>query len=342
MNCGLKQGYPLSPLLFNIFINELTVYLKSFDLGIAIGGEKACILLYADDIALLANTESDLQKLLEGLYTWCNNNNMTINAGKSNVVHLRLPSMERSKYIFKCGDINIELINYYTYLGLNLNEFLDFNLTAKIVAKSANRALGLVMAKCKTIGGVSYDVLKKLFDSLVSPIIEYGAAIWGYKSYSYINSIQLRACRFFLGVGRYTPNAAVMSDMGWIPIYHTQWKIISSQWCKLINMEQNRMNRKMFAWADDVSLKSKRVRNWTFVVRKHFTDLELEDYCNLSRNIDKRILNDLLMSKMFFKYTERWHINVNAVASMTGNGRNKLRTYKLFNPEYGVENYCKC
>lgn len=55
------------------------------------------------------------------------------------------------------------------------------------------------------------------------------------------------------------------------------------------------MNRKMFAWADDVSLKSERVRNWTFVVRKHLTDLELADYCNLSRNIDKRILNDLLM-----------------------------------------------
>ena len=60
VNCGLKQGFPLSLLLFNIFINELTVYLKSFDLGIDIGGEKACILLYADGIALLDNTENDL------------------------------------------------------------------------------------------------------------------------------------------------------------------------------------------------------------------------------------------------------------------------------------------
>jgi hypothetical protein len=89
---------------------------------------------------------------------------MTINAGKSNVVHFRLPSMELSKYIFKCGNMNIELKNDYTYLGLILNEFLDFNLTAKIVAKSANTAVGLVMAKCQTIGGVSYDVFKKLLD----------------------------------------------------------------------------------------------------------------------------------------------------------------------------------
>ena len=92
-----------------------------------------------------------VQRLLDGLYTWCINNNMTINAGKSNVVHFRLPSMERSKYIFKCGDMNIELTNNYAYLGLILNEFLDFNLKGKIVAKSSNRALGLVMANARQL-----------------------------------------------------------------------------------------------------------------------------------------------------------------------------------------------
>jgi hypothetical protein len=44
---------------------------------------------------------------------------------------------------------------------------------------------------------------------------------------------------------------------------------------------------------------------------------------------------------MCLKYTESWHINVNAVASMTRNGRNKLRTYKFINYEYGVDNYYK-
>ena len=89
VNCGVKQVCPLSPLSFDIFINELTVFLKSFELRIDIGGEKACILLYAYDIVLLANTESDLQKLLDGLYARCYNNNRTINACNSNVVHFR-------------------------------------------------------------------------------------------------------------------------------------------------------------------------------------------------------------------------------------------------------------
>ena len=50
---------------------------------------------------------------------------------------------------------------------------------------------------CEIIGGVSYDVLKKQI-SLVSPIKEYGAAILGYKSYSYINAIKLRVCCYSL------------------------------------------------------------------------------------------------------------------------------------------------
>jgi hypothetical protein len=61
------------------------------------------------------------------------------------------------------------------------------------------------------------------------------------------------------------------------------------------------------------------------------TDLELADYCNLNRDINKRFLNDFLMSNFFLKYTESWHTNVNAVTSMTGNGRNKLRTYLYLN-----------
>ena len=93
------------------------------------------------------------------------------------------------------------------------------------------------------------------------------------------------------------PNTVVMGDMGWIRIHHIQWKANYRQWFKLVNMEQNQMIRKKNAWVDDITLKRKNVKNWTFVVRKHFTDLELADNCNLNRNIDKRTLNDLLMSK---------------------------------------------
>ena len=140
VNTSLKQGCPLSPLLFNLYIYDLVTFIKSYNCGIDIGNEKVCILLYADDIVILANNENALQTLLNALATWCDDNCMTVNPTKSNVVQFRTPSVPRSCTEFKCGDNIIHYADCYTYLGLVLNEFLDYNITPNAVTASANRA----------------------------------------------------------------------------------------------------------------------------------------------------------------------------------------------------------
>ena len=90
---------------------------------------------------------------------------------------------------------------------------------AKTVAQSASRALGLLIAKCEEAGGFAYSTYTKLYESLVWPIIDYGAAIWGFTKYSCSNTVHHRTCKFFIGVGKYTPNAAINREMAWIPSY---------------------------------------------------------------------------------------------------------------------------
>ena len=105
----------------------------------------------------------------------------------------------------------------HKYLGLVLNELLDF------------RALGLLIAKCKSAGGMPYDVFTKLYDSMVRPVIAYSAAVWGDKTYLCTNAFQNRAMRFILGVGKYTSNAALSGDMGWSQPASWQWKSVLLQ-----------------------------------------------------------------------------------------------------------------
>ena len=60
----------LSQLLFNLFINNLAIFFKSLNFGVKVGDENVCVMLYSDDIVLLAESETDLQLLLNALYNW--------------------------------------------------------------------------------------------------------------------------------------------------------------------------------------------------------------------------------------------------------------------------------
>ena len=71
VDCGLKQGCSLSPILFNFFINDLVTKISAMELGIDMDGEKVVNLLYADDVVLMCEDEKDLQMILETLHTWC-------------------------------------------------------------------------------------------------------------------------------------------------------------------------------------------------------------------------------------------------------------------------------
>ena len=187
---------------------------NSLNVGISINDEEVCILLYADDIVFLTENETDLQKVLNVLNIWCITNKLTVNLNKSKIVHFRTPSVPKSKYCFAYGGNTVEIVSNYTYLGLLFTEVFNYEAMAKAVSKSASRALGLLIAKCKVNGGFNYSTFTKLFDTLVWSVIEYVASIWGCREFTCINAIKNRAMRFFMGVGKYTPNLALYGDMG--------------------------------------------------------------------------------------------------------------------------------
>ena len=70
---------------------------------------------------------------------------------------------------------------------------------SKTVAQSASRALGLLISKDKSFGGMPFECFTQCYNATVQAIIDYSAAIWGTKSISSINAVQNRACRYFLG-----------------------------------------------------------------------------------------------------------------------------------------------
>ena len=99
-------------------------------------------LLYTDDLVLIAESERDLQNMLNVLFDWCFKWRMKENEKKSKIIHFRNMSVERTNFVFKYGTQSIDIVDRYKYLGIVVNEFLNFDTTSTVVAESAGRAPG--------------------------------------------------------------------------------------------------------------------------------------------------------------------------------------------------------
>ena len=84
---GVSQGCPLSPLLFSLFISDLEHELLANSSGkVRIGEQEVRVIMFADDLVLLAETSEGLQQSLSALYHYCHSWQLKINADKSKVM----------------------------------------------------------------------------------------------------------------------------------------------------------------------------------------------------------------------------------------------------------------
>ena len=145
----MRQGDTLSPTLFNIFINDLAENIKELNLGIKIGDINLSILLYADDIAVIADNEKDLQTMLNCIEQWCNKWKLVINSMKSQIIHFRKCRRPRTSCKFHIGKNEIHIVQCYKYLGVIFDEYLNFRQCEESLADAAGKALGGLIHKLK-------------------------------------------------------------------------------------------------------------------------------------------------------------------------------------------------
>ena len=126
----------------------------------------------------------------------------------------------------------------------------------------------------------------------------------GTKSVSPISAVQNRACRIFLGLGRYAPIAAVNGDMGWPAPEHRQWMCITRKWCRLITLDESLITKIVFRAHLDRC--NPRYKTWCHRVKMFYHQLEL-DICRGHRLAVRATLNTVntTLQVYFEKLLER-------------------------------------
>ena len=173
---GTEQGHPLSPELFKIFLSDLSPLLecnncpKLMDMLIS-------HLLWADDLILLALDPKTSQLQLDRLQTFCNDWGIEINESKTKVVIFGKKNSDTECPSFYLNNKPLEVVDSYCYLGIVLHESGKFTITIKNLKAKAMRAL-LGLKRTVNRSKLSFRALTTLFDSLIKPIVLYGAPIW--------------------------------------------------------------------------------------------------------------------------------------------------------------------
>lgn len=173
---GVPQGSIIGPILFVLFINDLSD-------GLSPGTGLA---LYADDTKIWRSIQSDLdhdilQSDISKLNNWALENKMKFHPAKCKVISIcnkpspldMLPSVQ---FHYRLGDCLLDYAENEKDLGVTINKKLNFGDHCELILSKANQQFGLLVRTCHFVK----DTLRRrvLYLALVRSQFEHCSQIW--------------------------------------------------------------------------------------------------------------------------------------------------------------------
>ena len=198
ITCGVPQGSILGSLLFLIFINYLPLALQ----------KSVVVDLYADDTTFydfqsdVFQLETNLQRALNLLHIWCQQNGMVLNTDKTKVMLItsrqKRLTLQNPGLSFRYSDIDIKMTPSEKILGVHVVDNLMWNNHCQHVSKKISSYLWL-LSKIRSYLSVEHRLM--FYSVYVKPHFDYCNTVWSNTSSGNINKIsklQRRACKLIL------------------------------------------------------------------------------------------------------------------------------------------------
>ena len=135
----------------------------------------------------------------------------------------------------------------YKYLGIFLSTRLSFKHSLENMADRAKKGVIGILRLLWSIGDHSPSIFFKLFDCQISPMLTYGAEVWGLDAdLMVVERVHLFALKRFLNTSIKTPNTLVYGETGRFPLSITIQVQCIRYWLQLVRMSENRLPAKAY------------------------------------------------------------------------------------------------
>lgn len=166
---GVPQGSHLGPILFLIFINDISDYIKNSN-----------FLMFADDLKIYRTIKSLddtllLQSDIDSIYKWCSLNKMHLNIQKCSQIRF---SRNKQLILSNYSIADEPLANCVSLkdLGVVLDDKLSLVEHINSIATHSWKLLGFLKRTCKDF--VKPQSFIVLFNALIRSKLEYASVIW--------------------------------------------------------------------------------------------------------------------------------------------------------------------
>ena len=196
---GVKKGCVLAPTLFSLMFSAmLTDAFRDGDVGIDLryrtDGKlfnlrrlqaktkvKTDIImdfLFADDCALNAGSEADMQRSIDKFSIACTNFGLIISKKKTEVLHKPAPGKPYVEPNITVSGQRLSAVNRFTYLGSTLSQNVTIDDEVNIRIARASATFGRLHANVWNRRGISLQTKLKVYRAIVLPMLLYACETW--------------------------------------------------------------------------------------------------------------------------------------------------------------------
>ena len=208
ITCGVPQGSVLGPILFLLYINDLSRVC-----------DEAKFLLFADDTAIVYSSKTlhELQLVISRSFpkvvTWLHANRLSLSTSKIFYQLYAPGNVDLTDLSIPVNGVYLKRAPVVKYLGVLVDEDLKFKSHISKVSSVISRNLGII-SRARYLLDRKLSVL--LYNSLVLPYLSYCLIIWGSNYDSNLTSVitvQKRAIRLIAGVGRLSHTSPLFREL---------------------------------------------------------------------------------------------------------------------------------
>lgn len=208
---GVKQGCLLSPTLFAIYLDDIGDEIGG---GLEVCGINVNVLMYADDIVLLADDREVLQRMIDKLECYCDNWNMVVNTEKSKILVFKAGGRQAGADQWSFKGNQIEVVKKYCYLGVIFTQQLSFKEHILDREKKAKNNLNMVWNGFMNSENITIYCKCNMFDSVSRAMLIHGAPAYGYKYFEDVDKLKIYFLKRIMKLPAFTPTYILQLESG--------------------------------------------------------------------------------------------------------------------------------